>query len=201
MVFNYALISLSIIKNGTFDINILRILRRQILQTKDIKNTIKCRVFDYKKKDMSVTYLPGCYNISVYEYCMGLVCCGLGFSKINCKNSLNTIKVLISAFFYRENNHLMFSYFEMFKLLLIRYLEKDERFIKGFLDSLSKVEKKEKSERIMKKLKNYILEASDLDKKFIVDVLSDYYENHHFKNFDDCLIDLKVFSEMICSSK
>lgn len=198
IVLNYSLISLSIIKNSSFDLNLLRILRRQILMTKDLKNLTKSFCFDTKKKDMNAYYFRGFESMQIYKQCVGLVCCGLGFKKLDEKDPISLIKVLIASFFVKENNLQKFEVFDMLKFLVINFCEENQSFTENFRSVEKSVKNRRNSKKMMKIFFDEFNSLSEFDKKVVLDILSDYYENYFT---EDSLFDLKCLSELINSIK
>ncbi|KAL6122118.1 hypothetical protein NUSPORA_00857 [Nucleospora cyclopteri] len=155
-LFNYSLISISIINLATNNVEILRILRRQILKTKNIKNTKFFEVFS--DNDLRKCYNYGYNSCSFYKICIALV---ISDKQWDITDISLTIKILIVTFFYREEQLAEFNYIDVFKVLLSKILIPKEIQRNVLTHDIKKVYRK----------------LMDADKKYFIDVLSDFYEN------------------------
>jgi len=196
IMFNFLLISLSIVRNGTADLGILRILRRQVLKSKDLKFMKYFSFFDKSKKDRN--FVRGCdyESMQTYKICIGMVCANFGLSRLKLD-----VKQLIISFFIANTVSLDFSYAEILKMFLGRSFLPDEDTKQKFKDCTLEVLAGEKSRKLKKSFKKRFRDLNVLDKKILVDVLSDYYENYHFKDSGRSLLDLKILAKLIAISK
>ncbi|KAM0678761.1 hypothetical protein BDAP_000544 [Binucleata daphniae] len=182
LIFDYLLITLSIIQNGTCDLNVLRILRRLIKQSENSKFLDTKEFFSLSScKDEKVFGLL--YGQTVkYKMCLGILCLGKGTKKF--RFSKNMIRNTIISFFI--NFPLTPADQEYFNIL--RY------FI--CFDIADNNESKQKNEKNAVLYKNSI--GSDLEEcftanfnemnkynqKISLDVLCDYFEkNDDFLDF------------------
>lgn len=158
VVFDYALIVLCVINSGTCDLDVLRIVRRKILETKDAK-FLTNRTSFYVCCDEGC-YVTGCLDygrILKYKMCLGVLCSGLGHYKL--KERMSTVKYLIIAFYpvwpvaiddhkdYTECRYVIFNALEK-KPMMFTYR---------------------------------VLYGDEYDKKYRLDILSDYCEKN-----DEC---------------
>jgi hypothetical protein len=192
ILFDNCLASLSIIKNATFDINLLRILRRQMLKTKELKNLTMDYFFDPAKKDRVTIYTPGYDSIQHYKVCIGFLCSGLGTSRVE-----PNYRLIILAFFPTNNPLLKFSFLDILKLLSAKAFTKNTEFCKLFEIQSTALNKKRKSKKMMNFFQEKFKKLSDLDKKFVIDILSDYYENYHFKTNKDSLFNITTLGKLL----
>ncbi|KAM0681619.1 hypothetical protein GINT2_000132 [Glugoides intestinalis] len=197
ILFNFALASLSIVKAGTCDLKILRILRRQVLRAKDIKFMEEYNIFDQNRKDFLLFKGSGMENIGIYKLCIGILLLNFGTAKL----TKSSVKYLVISFFLTEACSLEFNFIDILRMLLIRSFEPNGVVIEAYKEILQKINMKAKGKKIMKFFNKKFPSLSEIDKKFIVDVLSDYYENYHFSECSDSIFDMKILATLVSISK
>lgn len=197
ILFNFALVSLSIMKAGTCELSILRILRRQVLRAKDIKFMDEHHIFDHNKKDFLIFKGSGMENIGIYKLCIGILLLNFGTSKLK----KSSVKYLVISFFLTDACLLEFNFIDILRMLLIRFFEPNQAVIEAYKSVLQKINMREKRKKTMKFFNKKFSKLSELDKKFVVDVLSDYYENYHFSENSDSIFDMKVLAALVSISK
>lgn len=196
LLFNFCIISLSIIKNGTGDLNILRILRRQLVKTKYIKDMKIFDLFDPIKKDKTSWKGSDFESIQIYKLCIGLVLANFGLGQLKLD-----IKQLIISFFITNQLSFEFSHFDILKLLIVKSITTNHKSKENFDKLTIDVIISEKR----KKLKKYFLkrfnQLSTLDKKVCVDILSDYYENFFKFSKKEIIFDMEILANLVSISK
>lgn len=205
VLLNFSLISLSIMKMGTSDIELLRILRRQILKTKDVKMMQEYVIYDSKKKDF--VSFKGCSmeSMQMYKICVGILCLDFGISKLN----QSFIKNLIVSFFLSETHSLDFHFIDILRMSIVKGIYENPMASQKFKDIATDLSLKNTRKKIMKNFREQFEKMEDIDRKFIIDVLSDYYENHYFTDRElQCdfsnpktVFDIKALLKLLLVSK
>ncbi|ELA42782.1 uncharacterized protein VICG_00097 [Vittaforma corneae ATCC 50505] len=197
ILFNFSLVALSIMKCGTCDIGLCRILRRQILKTKEVKHMKECTLFDFKKKDMVSFKGYDFESMQFYKICLGLVCMNFGMSRLK----RNAVKQLIITFFITNACTLDFNFIDVLRMLLVKYLEDDQNEIETFKSTAKKLDLKSRRKKCMKFFETSFSKMTDVDKKFVIDVISDYYENIHFPANTESIFDMKLLAKILSITK
>lgn len=155
ILFDYTLIALCIINSGSCDLEILRIVRRKILETKeakylnnDVSFFISCNEGNYVNSSLDFGH------ILKYKMCLGLLCAGLGNYKLKERTSL--LKFLIISFYpvwpISVDDHKDFTECRYLTFLLLEKKPIDFKY----------------------RIKYY----DEYDKKYRLDILSDYCEKN-----------------------
>lgn len=183
VLFDYILIAYCLSSRSNCDLELLRIIRRQIKRTEN-KRTRDIFVFTnhgIKKENVSsLTY----GDFEKYKICLGILC--LGLTKFEIIESKFLKLSLISTFYVtwptspHDQEYLTFYRYELFQNIGKKTIPSFKHYL------LSKYFKKK-----FKKLENK-------EKKFILDVLGDYYENYH--NKEDYVIDIEYLKDLIIKS-
>ncbi|WUR04103.1 putative anaphase-promoting complex subunit 1 (APC1) [Vairimorpha necatrix] len=186
ILFDYLLITFCLFKSSTCNLDLLKIIRRQIkrtelISTNEDKNNF-CFTNSGIKKDKIGNLIFG--DIEKYKICLGILC--LGLSKYKIKESKSKKLSLISTFFinWPMSPHDQ-GFYNFFRYELIRNLEK-------------KNNKNLKIFRFTKYFKKRFNELNEKDKKYVIDVISDYYESYH--NKEDYFIDINYIKDLIIRS-
>lgn len=196
-LFDFSLISLSIMKSGTCDVALCRTLRRQILKTKEVKFMKEYRLFDFKKKDMTSFKGFSFEAMQIYKMCLGLVCLDFGMSRLK----KESVKQLIITFFITGTCLPEFDFIDVLRMLLIRYIEEKTDEIENFKKIAMQMDLKSKRKKWMKLFEKEYPLLSEFDKKFVVDILSDYYENFHFIGNKESIFDIKTLARLLGIAK
>lgn len=196
-LFNFALVALSIMKAGTCDIEMCRILRRLVLKTREVKFMKECSLFDYKKKDMVGFRGYDFESMQLYKICLGLVCLNFGMSKLK----RTAAKQLIVTFFVSKATLLMFNFMDVLRMLIVKFVEDDPEVIEGMKLTAKNLDFAWRRKKCMRLFKKKFGACSDVDKKFVIDILSDYYENYHFTENGASLFDLSVLAKLLSITK
>lgn len=195
ILFNYSLISLSIILNGTCNLELIRILRRQIIRSRDLEFMEKLHCFDIFKKDKIIQQGVDYESINIYKTCLGLVCSNYGLTKL----SSDSIKQLIITFFFNPRIAMEFSFVDILKLLIAKSFQKKED--SRFLEAHNKIKSEIKIKKYNKNCIKAFYRLNYLDKKIFVDVVSDYFENFHFDNKDKSIFNFSTIAKLISITK
>lgn len=194
ILFNFTMISLSIIHNGTCDLSMIKILRRQILKSKDLKYMKKFEFFDFSKKNKNSFVGVDFESIQIYKMCMGIVCSNFGCSSLD----KNCIKQLIISFFIDSEISFNFSYFGVLRTLLVKHMKPNGiTFSKEYEDVKRRMYERKLNSMFIKEFK----ELNCFDQKIVVDILSDYYENYHFVNNCTSYFDINMLGELVSKCK
>lgn len=178
VLFNFSLVSLSIMKIGTLDLGLLRVLRRQILKSKEVKSMLEYTIYDPKKKEF--VSFKGCSmeSMQMYKTCLGILCLDFGISRVNSK----FIKNLIVSFFLTEDHSLDFHFIDVLRMSIVRCICEDPKADQKLNDVAADLQLKIARKKTMKDFHEKFEKMDDIDRKIVIDILSDYYENHHFRN-------------------
>ncbi|KAI5172709.1 hypothetical protein PAEPH01_1799 [Pancytospora epiphaga] len=195
IMLDFALISLSLILNSTFNLRLLRILRRQILKTKEVGGWTSESVFNEMTKEVVNTYEPGFESIIYYRLCIGIVCCGFGERQLSMKKSID-FKIIIVAFFYTRNKLLYFQPCDILRALVFLATRENKESEENLAVAKRRVERKKDTAKVTRYLVKKLEGLGPADRKFVVDVLSDYYENYHDHRFGTVL-DMNFLAKMI----
>lgn len=193
-VFTLVLASLSIVKSGTCDLKLLRILRRQILRTKDLRHMADHEFFDHAAKN-KVT-IKGCsYEcMQMYKICVGMVCSDFGMSR-----TAADVKQLIVTFFVHGTIPLRFSYLDILRMLIVRSFEPNQETLKSLRRHAAEIDLGARRKRLCRLFKTTFPTLNILDKKAVVDILSDYYENYHMGK--RTVFDLQILARLVAICK
>lgn len=199
IVFDFSLIAFSLICNSSFDLRLLTIIRRQILATVDPYDIYTGDRFNMTSKSMQTYYGPGFESIHYYKICMAIVCAGLGTIKLNLSNQID-YKIIIVTFFYSDLPLFLFRQIDYFKFLLPKVFVANTAFITKLKRVLKKNIQKGVRKKISRKFCRKFNKKSDFDKKFIIDIFSDFIENYATKT-NLKLFDLNSFAKIITVTK
>lgn len=196
VVFTMVLAALSIVKSGTCDLKLLRILRRQILKTKDLRHMDEYEFFDYAAKDR--VRLKGCgyESMQMYKTCVGIVCSNFGMSKARAD-----IKQIIVTFFVQNSLPFRFSYVDILRMLAIKSFEPNQEALEALRRHAAEIDLRCRRKRLCKLFKSRFSELNALDKKVVVDILSDYYENYHHAKKGRTIFDLRMLAKLVAICK
>lgn len=197
MLFNYALAACSIAKSGTCDLNLLKILRKEILITKEIKYMAKHTYFDCNKKELCADKKTDKESIQFYKICVGILTLNFGMSCITEKS----IKQLIITFFYTGEISIDFNYIDILRCQLVRCLQPNKANINSLDKSAFTLCIMEKRKKLRKYFKSKFPKISEIDKKFVIDILSDYYENYNKKSSEETIFDIQMLANLISIAK
>lgn len=197
ILFNYALCACSIAKNGTCDFNLLKILRKEILITKEIKYLPAHSYFDCKKKEYCTDKKIDKESMQFYKICVGILTMNFGMSRL----TASSIKQLIVTFFYTGEVPLEFSYIDILRCQLVRVLQDNTNEIASINKTAFNRFVKEKKRKMSKYFNSKFSKLSEIDKKFVIDILTDYYENYNHKAPNETLFDLKLLAKLISIAK
>ncbi|KAM0675261.1 Anaphase-promoting complex subunit 1 [Gurleya vavrai] len=170
ILFDYILITLSLINNGTCNLDILRILRRQIKKTERSKFLGKNDFFCISSAKDESTFGPFFGEILKFKMCLGILCAGKG--KFYIKEGKNAILNIICTFYINfpltANDQ---DYFNILRYFLCFNLEK-----------------KNEKESDKKYDFDFIIDFDKLDflnQKATLDILCDYFEkNDNYIDFE-----------------
>ncbi|KAM0686436.1 hypothetical protein COBT_002340, partial [Conglomerata obtusa] len=182
ILFDSLLITLSLINNGTCNLDILRIIRRLIKKTERSKHLDKIDFFSIWSSKDETTY--GLYygdNLK-YKMCLGVLCCGMGKKHINFGKSsiLNIVASFFINFPLTSADQDFFNVLRYFICFDIRDKNEinevfmhTEMDLQGFKD-------------INEFFKFEIAKADEIGKKAMCDILCDYFEkNDNYIQFDE----------------
>lgn len=200
ILFDFSLVSLSIILCGTFDLQLLRIIRRRILSTKRLQDVHEHSVYSPAAKGLAVCHFSGYESMLYYKLCAGLVCCGLGTKKLFLRGNI-TYKLLITAFLYTANPLLKFDYFDPLRLLLIRTLKDDSIGIERTRKAMKRLQTGRYRRRNTRWFWAKFENLSQVNKKFTVDVLSDFLENGKSSSALRGLFDMRLLARLLAITK
>lgn len=195
VLFDFSLVSLSVILNSTFNLNVLRILRRQILVSKEITDSSGASVFEPKTKNMARFYGSGYESMLYYKLCIGVVCCGFGTRRLRITGQVD-YKLLIVTFFYAGNSLPSFEPADLLRLLILKSTGENVSFKSVWAENERKDRLKRARKRLMRGFIRRFEEMDDVDRKFTVDVLSDFYENYSAETASP-LFDLRFLAKVL----
>jgi len=197
LLFNFTLASMAIMKSGTCDIELCRIIRRVILKTKDTKYMKDITLFDHRAKDMISLRGYDMESVQVYKLCLGLTCLNFGISRLR----RTAVKQLIVAFFITNSVALEFNFVDVLRMQIVKYFDDDQSAIEDLKQVAKRLALKLKRKACMKMFESEFDQLGEIDKKFVIDVLSDYYENYHSKCHSDSVFDLKMLARLVSITK
>lgn len=177
VIFDFALISLSLILNASFDLVVLRILRRQILATTLISDRTGQLAFVPSEKRMVRFYGPGYESIVYYKLCMGLVCASLGNQRLSVRGPAD-IRTVITAFFYSRSAIFSGDMLEIMRSLIVRSLVRSIPLVQASQSLSRNIRLRIIRKTITKLFIAQFEKMEPIDRKFTIDILSDFYENH-----------------------
>ncbi|KAI5148674.1 hypothetical protein ENBRE01_0466 [Enteropsectra breve] len=203
VLLRFSLVTLSIFKNASFDLGLIRTIRRLLLQTKSLSSISYTALFDKNKKDFGPSYGPGFNNLLCYKLCMGFVCAGMGTTQLaqDLKDRNAAAKTLIAAFYLCDNFSLEFNYIDMFKMFLPSLFVPNKAFEEKLASEWAKQQKRKKSKKTTAEFIKRFGELQVLEQKIVVDVLSDFYENHSSHESGAPLLNMTVFGNILASFK
>lgn len=199
ILFTYCLVAASIIQHSTMNLSLLRILRRRILMTHDLANSTSIPVFGRAAKTAENCYLPSFKTIQFYKLAISLTIAGFGV--LSFRNELVTCRQLIITFFIEGSSLADFTFLDVLRLVSLRQLEVDGLALNNYRKACKAIARRRRSKKIMKKFKKEISKMDEIDRKFVYDVLSDYYENYHHKTSKKVLFDLLHLAKAISIMK
>ncbi|KAI4291293.1 hypothetical protein PAPHI01_0567 [Pancytospora philotis] len=177
VLFDFALISLTLVLNATLNLDLLRILRRQILSTKSITEHTGTPCYSEESKQVLMFYGAGYESIVYYKMCLGIACAWLSGRRLVLKEQ-DDFKVLITAFYYSRTSVYAYSPLEILRTLLSRCLVDDPALAKQMKKADKRLRLRTAEKQLVDEFIRSFEEMGPLDRKFTVDVLSDFYENH-----------------------
>ncbi|KAF9765058.1 hypothetical protein NGRA_0021 [Nosema granulosis] len=198
VLFDYSLIAMVLIRSSTCDLELLKIIRRQIKRTErsvwDRNKVDYVFTFSGMKKETQTTLTYGC--IEKYKLCLGILT--LGLSKYKLTGNFNTVIDLVATFYIdfpictQDQD-----FFNLLRYNIFNTIGKNEtpcfslfyKFRSGKTSSFNEI-----SFYFKKKFKT----LAETDKKLTIDLLSDYYENH-LKG--EPLINMDYFKEQVIRCK
>lgn len=197
IIFDYCLISLSLIKNSSCDLELLKLIRRQIKRTERVvcdRNKVDyIFTFNGMKKEVQTTLTYG--NIEKYKLCLGILT--LGLSKYKLTGNINTVIDLVIAFYI--DFPICTQDQDYFNLLRYNIFNSIGRSDKPSFNLFYKFKNgKNTFSEISSYFKRKFKTLSEPDKKLVIDLLSDYYENHLN---GEPLIDIEYFKEFVIRCK
>lgn len=197
ILFNFSIVSLSIMKSATCDIELCRILRRQLLKTKNIEYMNNYSIFDHKKKDLNSFKGFDYESVQFYKMAIGIVCLDFGMSNITQKS----IKQLIITFFISNSCFLEFNYIDILRMVLIKTFKTNDKSIDELRSTFVKQYLNKKRKKCVRYFENVFYGLSDIDKKFVIDILSDYYENTFYPGNQEPIFDMKILAKLVSITK
>lgn len=197
ILFLYTLCACSIAKSGTCDFYLLKMLRKEVLITKEIKYMSEFTYFDYVKKELVTDKRIDKETMQFYKMCIGIVTSNFGMSRL----SNDSIKQLIITFFYTGSITLDFSYIDILRCQIARCLESNKQALIDFEKSAFELMIRDKRRKAKAYFKSKFQELPEIDQKVVIDILSDYYENHNTKLPNDTIFDMKLLANLMCISK
>jgi len=202
VVFDFCVVSLSLMANSSCNLEMVRILRRRIKMME--KEEGMCERSDFffsssgwkQEKQFSIRY----GDVELYKLCLGIVTCGLGSYKI-CGTSHAVLDAVSTFFINFPIATADQEYFWMVRYFLLLSMKENLCGFK-YTTRYAKLCSKSGKNREMADMstingmfaKQYA-EASDADKKFIIDVLTDFYEVH---GADGRLLSVEMLKNMAC---
>ncbi|ADM12436.1 uncharacterized protein Eint_101110 [Encephalitozoon intestinalis ATCC 50506] len=204
ILFDASLVSLSLISNSSCNLDTIRILRRQIKATETGKSlgeqtdlfftSSRCK----QEAQLSMRY----GDIERYKMCLGIVTCGMGTLKI--ASTFHLVLDVISTFFICfPISPVDQEYFNMTRYFLLLSMKENPEGFKSTVKYLKETNKRSrrKLRRDMSRINKIFLkeysEASDADKKFIIDILTDFYEKYAES---DNLLDVEMLKNIACKT-
>lgn len=202
ILFDTSLVSLSLISNSSCNLDVIRILRRQIKATETGKSLSEQADFFFTssrcKQEAQLSMRYG--DIERYKLCLGIVACGMGNLKITTSFHL-VFDVIYTFFTCFPISPMDQEYFNMARYFLLLSLKANPEGFRNTTNYLKQGNKGSKRRlrkdmsRINKTFLKEYSEASDADKKFVIDVLTDFYEQYGGK---DNLLDVEMLKNIAC---
>lgn len=204
VLFDTCVVALSLMSNSSSNLDIIRILRRQIKMTERSKflsdqvdfffTTSRCR------QEAGFTIRYG--DIEKYKMCLGIAACGMGFVKIS--NTSHVVLDVIATFFINfPISSMDQEYFNMFRYFLLMSMRKNSSSFRNSTEYPKMSSRNSKKAKIvdMSKINKTFVKAysnaSNADKKLVVDVLTDFYEQH---GDGSTLLDVEMLKDLACKS-
>ncbi|KAK6090618.1 hypothetical protein P3W45_000341 [Vairimorpha bombi] len=186
ILFDYLLITLCIFSNSDCNLDLLKIIRQQIKKTECSTGKNERKNYTFTNSGIKSEIISDLTfgDIEKYKLCLGII--SMGLSKYELDKSKNMEPSLISTFYVNwpnapyEQEFLNIFRFEVFDIMKKK---NDIKFKKYFLSRYFKSE---------------FSKLDDKDKKYVIDVLSDYYENYHKEK--DYLINVEYFKDFVIRS-
>ncbi|KAF7684187.1 hypothetical protein TCON_0616 [Astathelohania contejeani] len=195
ILFDSLLLALVLIYNSTFDLKILRILRRQIKKTERIQFLERRDDFIVHSNGsiFETQFGMGYGELMKYKMYLGILCAGRGLFSISKENSKMEIMGLVFSFFINyprstiDQEYLqVIRYFIVLSFKSERYIQKKNGF--EFKNNEKELEttcngyKVSKCVEIKPNLNRYFKRKmktlNSIEKKIVIDILSDYYERY-----------------------
>lgn len=197
ILFNFSIASLSIMKVGRCDIELCRLLRRAIMKTKETKYMKECTLFDRRIKDVTTLKGYDAESVQIYKLCLGIACLNFGMSKFKS----TAVKQLIVTFFITNTVISEFNVIDVLRMLIVKQCEDNKDNVENLKLVAKNLFLKSKRKSCMRLFSREFEQLDDIDKKFVIDVLSDYYENVHFKKYEDSVFDMKMLAKFLVITK
>ncbi|KAG5860281.1 hypothetical protein KMI_02g03740 [Encephalitozoon hellem] len=202
ILFDTSLVALSLISNSSCNLDVIRILRRQIKATETGKSLSEKMDFFFTsstcKQEVQLSMRYG--DVERYKLCLGIVACGMGNLRI--VTSYHLVFDVISTFFVCfPISPVDQEYFNMARYFLLLSLKVNPEGFRNTTSYLKQGNRRSRRKlradmsRINKTFLKEYSEASDADKKFIIDVLTDFYEQYGGR---DNLLDVEMLKNIAC---
>nr|AGE96128.1 hypothetical protein ECU10_1160 [Encephalitozoon cuniculi] len=202
VLFDVSLMSLSLISNSSCNIDVIRILRRQIKMTETGRFLSEQTDFFFTssrcKQETQLSMRYG--DIERYKLCLGIVTCGMGTLKISTSFHL-VLDIVSTLFIHFPISPVDQEYFNMVRYFLLLSMRENPSGFKSTMRYLRQGNKgsRRRLRADMSNINKIFLKeysaASDVDKKFVIDVLTDFYEQHGDK---DNLLDIEMLKNIAC---
>ncbi|TBU15949.1 hypothetical protein CWI40_051120 [Ordospora colligata] len=202
VVFDFCVVSLSLIANSSCNLEIIRIIRRRIKMMEKADRMYERKDFFFSSSGLKQEkqFLIRYGDIELYKLCLGIVTCGLGSCKIS--GTHHAVFYAISTFFINfPITTTDQEYFWMTRYFLLLSMKES---LSGFKHTANYTKlcnkgsrKKEMADMsaINEMFAKQYAEASDADKKFTIDVLTDFYEVH---GANGKLLSVEMLKKMAC---
>lgn len=202
VLFDACVVSLSLVSNSSCSLDVIRILRRQIKMTETGRLLSEQTDFFFTssrcKQETQLTMRYG--DIERYKLCLGIVTCGMGALKIAPTPHL-IVGVVTTFFVSFPISTVDQEYFNMARYFLLLSVKEGPNSPRSTMKYLKMRCKGSKSKMmrdmsaINKIFRKEYSEASDADKKLIIDVLTDFYEQHANRSN---LLDIEMLKNIAC---
>lgn len=203
VLFDTCIIALSLMSSSTCNLEVVRILRRQIRRMEKSKFLVDQTDFfcttSRCKQETQFTMRYG--DIERYKLCLGVAACGMGSLRIS--NSPRLVLDVVATFFVNfPLSPMDQEYFNMFRYFLLLSTQSED----GFRSSMAYLKLSSRRSRnretadmarVNRMFAKGYSEASAADRKFIVDVLTDFYEQYGCEN---TLLDVEMLKNVACRS-